>query len=61
MHLKRWITGLSALPFLVFLVYIGGLPLIILGGFACTCSLWKFYLIVFNADDDTYYGVVVGR
>ena len=59
MHLKRWITGLSALPFLIFLVYIGGFPFIILVGFACVCSLWEYYRIVFNADGEILYGVVV--
>jgi phosphatidate cytidylyltransferase len=58
-HLKRWITGLSALPFLIFLVYIGGFPFIILVGFACICSLWEYYRIVFNADGEILYGVVV--
>jgi len=58
-HLKRWITGLSALPFLIFLVYIGGFPFIILVGFACVCSLWEYYRIVFNADGEILYGVVV--
>ena len=59
MHLKRWITGLSALPFLIFLVYIGGFPFIILIGFACICSLWEYYRIVFHADGEILYGVVV--
>ena len=59
MHLKRWITGLSALPFLIFLVYIGGFPFIILVGFACICSLWEYYRIVFNAEGEILYGVVI--
>jgi len=58
-HLKRWITGLSALPFLIFFVYIGGFPFIILIGFACICSLWEYYRIVFNADGEILYGVVI--
>jgi phosphatidate cytidylyltransferase len=58
-HLKRWITGLSALPFLIFLVYLGGFPFIFLVGFACICSLWEFYRIVFNADGEILYGVVI--
>jgi phosphatidate cytidylyltransferase len=57
-HLKRWITGLSALPVLIFSVYIGGFPFIILIGFACICSLWEYYRIVFNADGEILYGVV---
>ena len=59
MHLKRWITGLSALPFLIFLVYIGGFPFVILVGIASICSLWEYYRIVFNADSETLHGVVV--
>ena len=58
-HLKRWITGLSALPFLIFLVYIGGYPFVVLIGIACICSLWEYYRIVFNADNETLNGVVV--
>ena len=59
MHLKRWITGLSALPFLIFLVYIGGFPFVVLVGIASICSLWEYYRIVFNADSETLHGVVV--
>ncbi len=59
MHLKRWITGLSALPFLIFLVYIGGFPFIILVGFACICSLWEYFRIVFNADSEIMNGAVI--
>jgi phosphatidate cytidylyltransferase len=58
-HLKRWITGLSALPVLIFLVYIGGLPFIFLVGFACICSLWEFYRIVFSDDSDILHSLVI--
>jgi phosphatidate cytidylyltransferase len=40
-------------------VYIGGFPFIVLVGFACICSLWEFYRIVFNADKDILRGVVI--
>ena len=59
MHLKRWITGLSALPFLIFLVYIGGFPFVLLVGFACICSLWEYYRIVFNDQSLDSSGIVV--
>ena len=59
MHLKRWITGLSALPFLIFLVYIGGFPFVLLVGFACICSLWEYYRIVFNEQSLDSSGIVV--
>lgn len=59
MHLKRWITGLIALPFLIILVYIGGFPFITLIGFVCICSLWEYYRIVFNADSQIMSGLIV--
>ena len=58
MHLKRWITGLSALPFLIFLIYLGGAPFILLVGIACVCSLWEYDRIVFNADRRMMYNAV---
>ena len=58
MHLKRWITGLSALPFLIYLVYLGGVPFILLVGIACICSLWEYHRIVFNADRPKMYNAV---
>lgn len=58
MHLKRWITGLSALPFLIFLVYLGGAAFILLVGIACVCSLWEYDRIVFNADRRMMYNAV---
>ncbi len=58
MHLKRWITGLTALPFLIFLVYLGGAPFLLLVGIACVCSLWEYYRIVFNADRRMMYNLV---
>jgi phosphatidate cytidylyltransferase len=48
MHLKRWITGLAALPFLVFLIYKGGVWFGVLVGIAGALALWEFYRIVFN-------------
>jgi phosphatidate cytidylyltransferase len=58
-HLKRWITGLTALPFLIFFVYSGGLLFILLISFACICSLWEYYRIVFNADRQILGGALV--
>ena len=59
MHLKRWITGLSALPFLIFLIYLGGVPFILLIGFVCGCSLWEYYRIVFNAAPQIMFNPVI--
>jgi phosphatidate cytidylyltransferase len=46
MHLKRWITGLSALPFLIFLVYKGGVFFVTLVNAAGLVALWEYYRIV---------------
>ena len=46
MHLKRWITGLSALPFLIFLVYKGGFFFASLVNAAGLVALWEYYRIV---------------
>ncbi|MGD9181108.1 MAG: phosphatidate cytidylyltransferase [Desulfobacterales bacterium] len=50
MHLKRWITGLVALPFLIFLVYKGGFLFAILISLAGFIALWEYYRIVFNRE-----------
>lgn len=50
MHLKRWITGLIALPFLIFLVYKGGVPFTILISIAALVALWEYYRLVFKGD-----------
>ena len=59
MHLKRWITGLSALPVLIFLVYAGGFPFLLLIGFACICAQWEYNRIISNADSDFMSSIVV--
>ncbi|MCP4628005.1 MAG: phosphatidate cytidylyltransferase [bacterium] len=59
MHLKRWITGLVALPFLIFLIYYGGIPFLLLIILACICSLWEYYRIVFNAERQSGSGVIL--
>ncbi len=48
MHLKRWITGLIALPFLIFLVYTGGVLFTILISIAGLVALWEYYRLVLN-------------
>jgi phosphatidate cytidylyltransferase len=50
MHLKRWITGLIALPFLIFLVYKGGVPFTILISIAALVALWEYYRLVFDGE-----------
>ena len=59
MHLKRWITGLIALPFLIFLVYFGEVTFGILVGLAGILSLWEYFRIVFNAERRALSSVIV--
>jgi phosphatidate cytidylyltransferase len=46
MHLKRWITGLAAIPLLVFLILRGGLPFTFLVGLASMAAQWEYMAIV---------------
>lgn len=59
MHLKRWITGLTALPVLIVLVYTGGIFFVLLVSFACVCSLWEYFRIVFNTEHDVLSSPVI--
>jgi phosphatidate cytidylyltransferase len=45
-HLKRWITGLSALPVLIVCVVVGGTVFSVLVGFAGLVCLWEYFRIV---------------
>jgi len=49
MHLKRIITGLVALPFLIYLIAKGGLPFFILVLIAALLALWEYMKIVYAA------------
>ena len=56
MHLKRWITSLTALPFVCFLIYKGGVFL-----FAAVVSiisavaLWEYFRIVFTREENNRF------
>jgi len=58
-HLKRWITGLSALPFLIYFIYKGGLMFSFLLTVACLFSLWEYFRIVFGTGGKTYFNIIV--
>jgi phosphatidate cytidylyltransferase len=58
-HLKRWITSLAALPFLIFLVYYGGLPFLLLIVLACICSLWEYYRILGGGECEKSSGIIL--
>jgi len=59
MHLKRWITGLSALPFLIFLVYKGGVFFSALVSAASLVALWEYYRMVLSAKTPPLSGIIL--
>jgi phosphatidate cytidylyltransferase len=50
MHLKRWITGLIAVPLLAGIIYMGGMAFTIVIGIVSVIALWEYYRIVFNPE-----------
>jgi phosphatidate cytidylyltransferase len=59
MHLKRWITGLSVLPFIIFLVYKGGVFFSTLVSAAGLLALWEYYRIVLGAKTRRLSGIIL--
>jgi phosphatidate cytidylyltransferase len=59
MHLKRWITGLSALPFLIFLVYKGGVFFASLVSAASLVALWEYYRITVPGKAKSPSGIIL--
>ncbi len=57
MHLKRWITSVIALPFLMFLIYRGGLFFGLLIAAATLVALWEYFRIVFAKEDFPVHAV----
>jgi phosphatidate cytidylyltransferase len=51
MYLKRWITGLVALPFLVYLIYSGGTFFALFIAAISVVSLWEYFKIAFTDPD----------
>jgi len=50
MHLKRWITGLAALPFLIWLISKGGcLVFAVVVSIVSVIALWEYYKIVLDS------------
>ncbi len=50
MHLKRWITGIIAVPLLAGIIYLGGMAFTIVIGIVSVIALWEYYRIVFNPE-----------
>lgn len=48
MHLKRWITGIVALPIIYLLVSAGGLIFLLMIAAVSVVTLWEYYRAVFN-------------
>ena len=51
MHLKRWITGIIAVPIIYLLVVTGGLPFLLLIAAVSALTLWEYNRAVFKPDD----------
>ncbi|MGD8243380.1 MAG: phosphatidate cytidylyltransferase [Desulfobacterales bacterium] len=58
MHLKRWITGLVALPLLIAILYTGGLWLTLLVAAAALAALLEYNRIVYHQWDRTLPGPI---
>ena len=54
MHLKRWLTGLIALPLLVFFIYRGGLPLSLLVAAGSLLGLYEYFRIVLQPQEKIF-------
>lgn len=57
MHKKRWITGLVALPFLLFFIHQGGIWLFVLVTAAAELGLWEYYRIMLREDEKMTSGL----
>jgi phosphatidate cytidylyltransferase len=54
MYLKRWTTGLIALPFLVFFIYRGEMWFFLLVAAAAELGLWEYFRIVLKQDENIF-------
>jgi phosphatidate cytidylyltransferase len=52
MHLKRWLTGLTAVPFLVYIIVKGGLVFSCFIGAIALTAQWEYFRVVFNQRRD---------
>ena len=59
MHLKRWITGLSALPVLIYLVVKGGVLFNLLVSVGCLICLWEYVRMVITADGKRPANIII--
>jgi phosphatidate cytidylyltransferase len=54
-HLKRWITGLAALPLLIYFVYLGGAVFAGLVSVASIFGLWEYFRIVLDNREQAFF------
>jgi phosphatidate cytidylyltransferase len=59
MHKKRWITGLIAVPFLIFFIQKGGIWLFLLVVVAAELGLWEYYRIIFDEEEKIISGLPI--
>jgi phosphatidate cytidylyltransferase len=59
MHLKRWITGIIALPFLILFITKGGGYFVALVGIVCLLSMWEYFRIVSDAKGKTVSVIMI--
>lgn len=55
MHHKRWITGIIALPFLIYPIYAGGIIFVCLIAVASLLALWEYFRISLDTQDKTLH------
>lgn len=59
MHKKRWITGLIAVPFLIFFIHEGGKWLFMLVLAAAELGLWEYFRIIHGEDERIISGLPI--
>jgi phosphatidate cytidylyltransferase len=58
MHRKRWITGLVALPFLIYLIYAGGVAFALMIAVAALLAFWEYFRIALKTEADGFRTIV---
>jgi len=59
MHLKRWITGLVLLPFLIYIIIKGGLLFSAFIGLLALLGFWEYTRVVFSDSPETARSFIV--
>ncbi len=58
MHLKRWITGIVAVPFLIFFIYKGGLTFALFIAVISAIGLMEYFRIIFHPSDYSSFNII---